>query len=303
MRILFMGTPDFAATCLQKLIDDGFDVCAAISQPDKPKGRGHKLQPTPVKEVALAAGIPVYQPEKLRDGMAEALVRSLAPDLIAVVAYGRIIPDEILAVPPLGAINIHGSVLPKYRGAAPIQWTVINGESTGGVTCAYLTTELDSGDIIAIMETPVSKDETSGELFSRLSKLGAELLSKTAGDIASGVFKRVPQDHSRATSAPQLTKEMGIIDFSKSPQDITNLVRGLDPWPVARTDINGKRLKVFSAEPSCDGTTAADGTLLSAGSDGIKIACGGGRVVVITEIQSEGGKRMPVSEYLRGNCL
>ena len=220
MRIVFMGTPDFAAVSLQRLLDERFDVVGVFTQPDKPKNRGMKLQPSPVKEIALAAGLPVFQPAKMRDGTALADLQSLQPDILVVVAYGRILPDDLLAVAPYGAVNVHGSLLPKYRGAAPIQWAVLNGDAVTGVSTMYLDREMDTGDVIYTAQTPVGEFETAGELFDRLAVMGADLLVRTLRDIAAGTAPRTPQDHSQATYTRPLTRDDSPIDWTQSPRAI-----------------------------------------------------------------------------------
>jgi len=304
MRIVFMGTPDFAAASLQRLIDEGFELVGVFTQPDKPKDRGMKLYPSPVKEIALKAGIPVFQPEKMRDGTALAALKSLSPDLVAVVAYGRILPDDILAVPPKGTINIHGSLLPKYRGAAPIQWAVLNGERTTGVSSMYLASELDSGDVIYTEETEIGEFETSGQLFERMKGLGAELLVKTVRDIDSGCAPRAPQDHSGATFAPPLSKEMCPINWTKTPREIVKHICGLDPWPVATAELMGTIFKIYAAEYTSNRTEKPAGTVVSADSKrGIELACGNGETLLITRLQAPAGRQMSAADYLRGHPM
>ena len=304
MRIVFMGTPDFAAASLQSLIDANFDVVGVFTQPDKPKNRGMKLFPCPVKEIALKAGIPVFQPEKMRDGTALEQMKSLEPDLVVVVAYGRILPDDILAVPPFGCINIHGSLLPKYRGAAPIQRAVLCGEKVTGVTSMYLATEMDAGDIIYTDETEIGEFETSGELFDRLKIMGALLLCRTVTDIFAGTAPRTPQNHADATYADMLTKEMSPIDWTKSPREIVKHVCGLDPWPVATADFGGDTFKVFGVEYTGNKTDKEPGAIVSADSKkGIEVACGEGQTLLITSIQAAGAKRMSAGDYLRGHPI
>ncbi len=302
MRVFFMGTPDFAAVSLRALLDRGFEVVGVFTQPDKPVGRKQILTPPPVKTLALERGIEVYQPRKLRDGTAAELIRSKKPDVIAVVAYGRILPREILDIPPMGCVNIHGSLLPKYRGAAPIQWAVINGEAVTGVTAQYMAEELDAGDIIGTKKTAILPGETSGELFERLAPLGGELLCETLDAIASGTAKRTSQDSSLATFAPPLTKEMAKIDFSKSGESIVHLICGMDPWPVAVGEISGVSMKIFKAFSTKKPVTKEPGTILSAGKAGIELAARDGSVTV-TELQAPGGKRMAAADYLRGHPL
>lgn len=304
MRIVFMGTPDFAAASLQKLLDEDFDVVGVFTQPDKPKNRGMKLAASPVKEIALRAGIPVFQPVKMRDGAALEDLQSLKPDLVVVVAYGRILPDELLAVPPLGTINIHGSLLPKYRGAAPIQWAVLNGDRTAGVTSMYLATEIDSGDMIYKSETEVGEFETAGELFDRLRDLGAALLVKTVRAIGAGEAPRIAQDAEEATFAPQLTKDMCPIDWTKTPREIVKHICGLNPWPVATSSLGGMDFRVFGAAYTENKTDKAPGTVVSADpKKGIEVACGNGETLLITRLQAASGKQMAAGDYLRGHPM
>lgn len=302
-RILFMGTPDFAQASLAKLIDEKFNVVAVFSQPDKPKGRGMELQPTPVKETAAAHGIPVYQPEKLNTSEQIDLVKTIAPDLIIVVAYGKKIPDEILAVPCYGAINVHGSLLPKYRGASPIQSAVLSGDRITGVTTMYLASEMDTGDVIYTATTEIGEFETSGSLFDRLMAMGADLLTETVDDIFAGTAPRIPQDHSAATYTNKLDKAMSPIQWNRSPREIIKQIYGLQPWPVATAEIDGTVYKIFSAE-YCDAkTNQLPGTVVSADSGVIDIACADGNVVRITELQAPGKKRMKTVDFLRGHKI
>ncbi len=304
MRIVFMGTPDFAQASLKSLIDGGFDVVGVFTQPDKPKNRGMKLCASPVKELALSAGIPVFQPEKMRDGTALQALKSLNPDLVVVVAYGRILPDDLLAVPPKGTINIHGSLLPKYRGAAPIQWAVLNGDRVTGVSSMYLASELDSGDVIYTSETEIGEFETSGQLFERLKLLGAELLCKTVRDIDAGCAPRTPQNHALASLAPPLSKEQAAIDWGKQPRQIVKHICGLDPWPVATTELCGVSFKVYGAAYTDTKTNECAGTVISADSKrGIEVACGNGETLLITRLQAAGGKQMSACDYLRGHPM
>ncbi|MBP8639541.1 MAG: methionyl-tRNA formyltransferase [Oscillospiraceae bacterium] len=306
MRIVFMGTPDFAAASLNRLISEHFDVVGVFTQPDKPKNRGMKLAASPVKELSLASGIPVFQPEKMRDGTALEALISLTPDLVVVVAYGRILPDDILSVPTKGTINIHGSLLPKYRGAAPIQWSVLNGDKITGVSSMYLASELDSGDVIYTAETEIGEYESSGQLYERLRELGAELLVKTVRDIDSDCAPRTPQDHSRATFAPPLNKEMSPIDWNKTPREIVKHICGLDPWPVATTELVDCQFRIFGAEYTENRTDKPSGTVVSADrKKGIEVACGNGETLLITRLQALCGKQMSAGEYLCGHpmCL
>ena len=300
MRIVFMGTPDIAATCLKKLLDDGFDVAAVYTQPDRPKNRGMKLTFSPVKEVALAAGLPVYQPENFRDDETVETLRSLHPDVIAVVAYGRILPQRVLDIPVKGCINIHASVLPAYRGSAPYQWAVLDGCKETGVTAMYLCREMDAGDIIEVSKTPIEPEETAGELLDRLAVLGAELLSKTMDRMANGNVQRTPQDSSKATYAPMLDKSMSPIDWNKTAQQVHDHVRGLHPWPVATAELAGTKFKVHATVVT-DGS-GVPGQILGLTKTGMMVACGEG-AVEIRQLQAEGGKRMNAPDYFRGHPL
>ncbi len=303
MRIVFMGTPDFAAASLDKLLQEDFDVVGVFTQPDKPKGRGMELSVSPVKASALRAGIPVFQPEKMRDGTALEQMKALRPDILVVVAYGKILPDDLLAVPPLGAVNVHGSLLPKYRGAAPIQWAVLNGDDVTGVTTMYLAHDMDAGDIIYTAETPIGEKETSGELFDRLKAMGAELLVKTLRAIEAGTAPRSPQNHEQASYVHMLDKSLCPIDFSRSPRQVCKWVYGLQPWPVATMELEGKLCRVFAAEVSGQHSDKAPGTIVSAGERGIEVACLNGGTVYITELQLPGKKRMAAADFLRGHKL
>lgn len=303
MRIVFMGTPDFAAASLKKLIDEKYDIAAVFTQPDKPRDRGMKLSYSPVKELALENNIPVYQPTKLRDGTATELIKSLRPDILVVVAYGRMLPDDMLEVPKYGAINVHASLLPKYRGAAPIQWAVLNGDKITGVTTMYLASEMDTGDIIYTAETEIGEFETSGELFDRLMVMGAELLDRTLRDIEAGTAPRTPQDHSKASYVKMLDKSLSPIEWAKTPREIIKQIYGLQPWPVATAELDGKVFKIYSAEYTQNKTVKAPGSVVSAGKKGIEIACLGGETLLITELQAAGKKRMKASDYLLGHPI
>lgn len=296
MRIVFMGTPDFAVPCLARLVADGHEILGVFTQPDKPKGRGYQLAPPPVKELALSHGLSVYQPAKMRDGEALSILRDLAPELIVVVAYGKILPKEILDLPKFGCINVHGSLLPKYRGAAPIQWSVLNGDAEAGVTTMYLAEGMDTGDMILRRALPLGEEVTSGELYDLLAPLGAELLSETVAQIAAGTAPRAPQDETLATHAPMLTKELAKIDWTKSARELHNLVRGMSPWPVAHTTLDGKLFKIHQARVSQG--SGAPGKVLGGGK--FLVACGEGALELL-EIQTEGGKRMAAADFLRGH--
>ena len=303
MRIVFMGTPDFASASLKKLIDERFDVVGVFTQPDKPKGRGMELCASPVKELALENGLPVFQPVKMRDGTALAQIKALEPDILVVVAYGRILPDDILAVPKYGAINVHGSLLPKYRGAAPIQWAVLNGDKITGVTTMYLASEMDTGDIIYTVETEIGEYETSGELFDRLKDMGAELLVKTLRDIDAGTAPRAPQDHSKASYVTMLDKSICPIDWNKTPREVLKHIYGLQPWPVATMELEGKTVRVFAAKYTDGKTEKVPGAVVSTDKGGLEIACADGETLLITELQAPGKKRMGAEDYLRGHQI
>lgn len=295
-----MGTPDIAATCLKQVIADGFDVVGVYTQPDRPKGRGMKLVASPVKEVALANGIPVFQPENFREEETVQQLRDLQPDICAVVAYGRILPQKVLDVPPLGCINIHASVLPRYRGSAPYQWAVLDGLRETGVTAMYLCREMDAGDIIDVSKTPIGENETAGELLDRLAVLGADLLSKTLTRFTAGKVEATPQDASQVSYAPMLDKSMCPIDWNKTAQQVHDHVRGLHPWPVALMELKGETFKVHATR-IVEGS-GKPGEILGLTKTGLKIACGEGAVEVIS-LQAPGGKRMAAPDYFRGHPL
>lgn len=306
MRIVFMGTPAFAVASLEALIGAGHEVIGAFSQPDRPVGRHHdKLQPTPVKEHAQAHGIPVFQPEKLRDGAALAILKELDPELIVVAAYGRILPDSILALPSKGCINVHSSLLPKYRGAAPINWAILNGDDVTGVTIMHMAAELDAGDIIAQEATFISPIETAEELYNRLAVLGGEVLVKAVAEIEAGTAARIPQDPEKVTLAPMLSKVMSPVDWSRSAQEIFDQIRGLYPWPGVSTDvIGGEPVKLWRAQVVEKHTDAGPGTIVAAGKQGIDVACGElQHVLRILELQPQGGKRMTAAAYLAGHPI
>lgn len=301
MRIVFMGTPSFAAVSLEKLLDEGFEVVGAFTQPDRPKGRGMELVVSEVKALATERQIPVFQPEKMRDGTAMDILRQLRPDVLAVVAYGHILPDEMLALPRFGAVNLHGSLLPRYRGASPIQWTVLNGDEYAGVTTQYMAHEMDKGDIIYHASTPVGERETSGELYDRLAILGAELLARTLRDIEAGTAPRTAQDESLASYVGKLDKSLSPIDWTRDPRSIRKWIYGLQPWPVATMELEGTILKVFDAELGEGHSAKAPGTVIGADKRGIEVVCGGGHTLLVTQIQAPGKKRMSAADYLRGH--
>lgn len=305
MRIVFMGTPSFAVASLEALVRAGHQVAGVFSQPDKPVGRHqNKLQPTPVKECAQAHGIPVYQPEKLRDGTALALLRELDPELIVAAAYGRILPDDMLALPPKGCINVHSSLLPKYRGSAPINWAILNGEAETGVTIQEMVHDLDAGDIILQRATPIGADENAAALYDRLALMGGELLTEAVAQIEAGTASRTPQDHTQATQAPMLSKALSPVDWKRSAREIFNQIRGLYPWPVATTDIlTGEPVKLWAARTAEKHTDVFPGTIAAANKNGIDVVCGDGNVLRILELQAPGGKRMSAAAYLAGHPI
>ena len=300
MRVVFMGTPDIAATCLKKILADGFEVVGVYTQPDRPKGRGMKLTASPVKEVALSAGIPVFQPETFREEETVQALRDLKPDICAVVAYGRILPQKVLDIPTFGCINIHASILPQYRGSAPYQWAVLDGQKETGVTAMYLVREMDAGDVIEISKTPIGENETAGELLDRLAVLGAELLSKTLTRFTQGPVPATPQDPAKVSFAPMLEKTMCPIDWTKSAQQVHDHVRGLHPWPVATMQLQGKLFKVHQTRVVPG--SGQPGQILGLTKTGLVMACGQG-AVEIRSLQAEGGKRMAAPDYFRGHPL
>ena len=305
MRIVFMGTPDFAVPSLEALVRGGHEVVGVFSQPDKPVGRHqNKLQPTPVKVCAQSHEIPVFQPTTLRDGEALALLKQLAPELIVVAAYGKVLPDEILALPAKGCINVHSSLLPKYRGAAPINWAVVNGDQETGVTIMDMAHELDAGDIIAQVKTPIGPDELVEQVHDRLAALGGELLGQVVEQIAQGKASRTPQDPEQVIYAPMLSRALSPIDWSQSAQAIHHKIRGLNPWPATSTDIlGGEPVKVFRSQVTGRTAKGAPGTILGGGNDGIEVLCGDGTVLRILELQAPGSRRMSAGDYLRGHPL
>ena len=299
MRIVFMGTPDFAVPSLQALIDAGHDVCAVYTQPDKPQGRKQILTAPPVKTLALEHDIPVFQPNTLKNEDEQARLRELAPEVIIVVAYGKLLPKAVLDIPPHGCINVHGSLLPRWRGAAPIQWAVIAGDEMAGVTTMQMAEGLDTGDMLLTYETKVGEKETAGELFDRLAQSGAELLTQTL--VKLDEIEPRPQDDAQSCYAHMLDKQMAVIDWSKSAHEIDCLIRGLNPWPIALTTLSGERLKVFAAEKAAG--NGEPGTVLEADpKKGLAVACGEG-ALGLTEIQLVGGKRMKATDFLRGHAI
>lgn len=306
MRIVFMGTPDFAVPSLKLLLEQQYNVVAVVTQPDRPKGRKKTLTPPPVKEAALSFGLPVLQPERMRSAEAVAAVAELKPDLIVTAAYGQILPKALLEIPRLGCINVHGSLLPKYRGGAPIQRSIINGESSTGVTIMYMAEGLDTGDMISVVELPITDEDTSGTMFEKLSIAGAELLGKTVPAIIAGEAKAVPQQNEHATYAPNLTRDDERIDWMMSARAIFNQVRGLSPMAGAFTFLNGEVFKVWQCAVPSDAAPKTDapvpGTVIAADKNGIHVQTGAG-VLVLQEIQPAGKRTMNAAEWLKGARL
>ena len=302
MRVVFMGTPDIAATCLKQILADNFQVVGVYTQLDRPKGRGMKMTFSPVKEVALAHDIPVFQPENFREEETVQQLCSLQPDVVAVVAYGRILPQTVLDIVPNGFINIHASLLPQYRGSAPYQWAVLDGLTETGVSAQFMVHKMDAGDVVGVAKTPIGPDETAGELLDRLAVLGAALLSETLKKFQNKELIPVAQDETKVSMAPMLDKSMCPIDFTKTAQQVHNHVRGLNPWPVATTCIQGTQFKVYTTVIVDNPTGAPAGTILGLTKTGLQIACGEG-AVEIRILQAEGGKRMAAPDYFRGHPL
>lgn len=301
MRIVFMGTPEFAVPCLERLVADGHEVVGIFTQPDKPKGRGHKMQFPPVKEKAVEYNIPVFQPQKMRDGTAYAILKELDPELIIVVAYGKIIPQDILDLPKYGCVNIHASLLPKYRGAAPIQWCVLNGEKKSGVTSMQMDAGLDTGDMLIKAETDIGENMTAGELHDALSVLGAEVMSQTIKKIVDGTLEKTKQDDSLSNYAPMLSKELCPIGWTKSAEIIHDQIRGLSPWPVATASLNGEIYKLHKSE-KVGKTKGVPGEIVSV-DGGLTVSCGDGNSIRILSIQAPGKKAMSCEDFLRGHKI
>ena len=302
MRIVFMGTPDIAATCLKKLLQENMQIVGVYTQPDRPKGRGMKMQFSPVKEVALKHNIPVLQPENFREEETVQQLRDLQPDAVAVVAYGRILPQKVLDIAPNCFINIHASILPAYRGSAPYQWAVLDGLAETGVSAQFMVRQMDAGPVVGVAKTPIDPDETAGELLDRLAVLGADLLYETLLGLENNTLTPTAQDESKVTLAPMLDKTMCPIDFTQTAQQVHNKVRGLNPWPVATAQIGGKQFKVYATAIVENPTNAPAGTVLGLTKTGLQIACGEGAVEVRV-LQAEGGKRMAAPDYFRGHPL
>lgn len=303
MKLVFMGTPNIAKTCLEKICDTGHNVIAVYTKPDTPKNRGMKMAMSPVKEYALSKDIPVYQPQSFRDEAVVEELRQLQPDLIVAVAYGKILPQNVLDLPSHGCINMHASILPELRGAGPVQWSILNHCKETGITAMYMSAGMDEGDMIEIRKTPIDPMETGAELMDRLAVIAAQLACDTIDSIANGTVTRTQQDHSKATYAPMLDKTLSPIDWTQSVTYVIDQVRGLIPWPVATTTIQGKNFKIFRVEDCKKTTNAPAGQLLALTKKGLEIACGDGQVAMITQLQAEGGKRMAAVDYFRGHPI
>lgn len=299
MNIVFMGTPEFAVPCLRRLVADGHNVKGVFTQPDKPKGRGHIMQAPPVKECALEYDIPVFQPTKMRDGEALGIIKELNPELIIVVAYGKILPQEILSFPKYGCVNMHASLLPRYRGAAPIQWCVLNGEKESGVTAMQMDAGLDTGDMLLTKSVAIGENDTAGELHDKLSEIGAEVMAETIEMIKNNSLKPIKQDDSLSNYAPMLSKDLCPINWNDSAELVHNKVRGLNPWPVATAVLNGKNIKIHKTE-LCGKVKGSAGEVVNADKE-LVVACGDGNGVKVLILQAEGKKAMPSGDFLRGN--
>lgn len=302
MRIVFMGTPAFAATCLSRISTGEFDVVGVYTKIDTPKNRGMKMAISEVKALALEKGYPVFQPTTFKDDAVYEELKALNPDLIIAVAYGKILPRRVLDIPRLGCVNIHGSILPMLRGAAPVQWAVLNGLAETGVTAMYMSAGMDEGDIIEIRKTEIDPAESAGTLMNRLAVIGAQLLYDTLKRFETGTVSATPQDSAAATYAPMLTKELSPIDWNKTSREILCQIHGLDPWPAATADIGGTHFKIYNAEPSDNPDGKLPGTPISLSKKGLSVACADGSVL-ITELQAEGGKRMRAPDYFRGHPI
>lgn len=303
MRIVFMGTPEFARSCLQTLHTQGFDIVGVYTKPDTPKNRGMKLLPSPVKEYALAAGLPVFQPQSFRDEQTVQQLRELQPELLVVVAFGKILPQAVLDIPRHGAINMHGSILPALRGSAPVQRSILNHCDEAGVSAMYLSAGMDEGDIIEIRTTPIEPLETSQELMDRLAEIAAPLCADTVRAIEAGTVYRTPQDAARATYAPMLRRDESPIDWNQSARYVVDQVRGLIPWPVATATLGGTDFKIYRVEYTQQHTNKAPGSLVALEKAGLLVACAGGEVVRVAELQAAGGKRMRAADYFRGHPI
>lgn len=302
MRVVYMGTPDFAVKPLEALISNNYEVVGVFTQPDKPVGRKAVLTPPPVKVVAENNNIPVFQPDSLKNGEGVRILETLKPDVVIVVAYGKILPKDFLAFAKYGCINIHGSILPEYRGAAPIQWSVLDGKEFAGVTSMQMNEGLDTGDILLVEKTKIQENETSGDLYERLTVLGADVLLKTLEAIKNNSLNPQKQDDSKSSYAKMLDKSLSKIDWNLSAQEVHNKIRGLDPWPVALTIFDGKNLKLFRSRLLNEEYNKSAGTVIKS-KDGLVVVCGDKKAVLITEVQLEGKKRMSASDFSRGANL
>ncbi|MFW5649058.1 MAG: methionyl-tRNA formyltransferase [Candidatus Alkaliphilus sp. MAG34] len=302
MKIVYMGTPQFAVPCLETLVNGRHEVIGVFTQPDRPSGRGRKINITPIKEKALSYNIPIFQPDTLENVEVFENIEKLDPDIIVVVAYGQILPEEILRIPEHGCVNVHASLLPKYRGAAPINWVIINGEGSTGITTIYMDTGLDTGDILLRKEIKIYEDETAGELHDRLMDLGAEVLDETIDLIEAGKIQPTPQNHEEASYAPMLTKEHGRIDWNKSAREIKNLIRGTVPWPTSYTAYDGKTMKIWKSSVINSNKDYKPGIILEVKKDCVLVATGK-NILSIEELQFSGRKRMSVNQYLIGNNI
>ena len=301
MNVVFMGKPEIAATCLKGLLEAGISVTAVYTKPDTPKNRGMKMTMSPVKELALEKGIAVYQPVTFKDDAVYEEMKTLAPDLVVTVAYGKILPQRFLDIPVHGCVNMHASILPQLRGAGPVQWSILNHCEKTGVTAMYMSAGMDEGDIIEIRETPIDPNETSMELMDRLAVIASALAVDTVHAIEAGTVTRRAQEHEKATYAPMLSKELSPIDWSNCARYVIDQVRGLIPWPVATAELGGTKFKIFCVVKEEKTTTEAPGTILALTKKGLEVACGGGEVVTVTQLQAEGGKRMAAPDYFRGH--
>lgn len=303
MKLVFMGTPDFAVPSLDALAGAGHEICGVFTQPDKPKNRGMKLQPPPVKEQALALGLSVYQPARIRDGEALSILQRLKPDLIAVAAYGKILPVDILELPRLGCVNVHSSLLPRYRGAAPINWAILNGEDETGVTIMKMAEGMDTGDILAQARTPIDLNENAAQLFERLARMGGPLLAETVEKLEAGTVRPVPQDDALATHAPMLSRELSPMDWGRTARQLHDQVRGLHPWPSATAELDGIRCKILRTSLAGEGAGKAPGTVIQADKKGLRVACGDGGALDILELQPDGKKAMAAAAFLLGHPI
>jgi len=303
MRIVYMGTPEIAKTCLQKICESGYEVVGVYTKPDTPKNRGMKMMMSPVKEYALSRDIPVFQPASFQDDAVVEELRGLNPELIVVVAYGKLLPQRVLDLPVHGCVNMHASILPQLRGAGPVQWSILNHCKETGVTAMYMSAGMDEGDMIEVRRTAIEPTETGADLMGRLAQIAAQLACDTIDSIEAGTVCRTPQDHENATYAPMLTKALCSIDWTQPYSHINDQVRGLIPWPVATTMIQGKKFKIYQVEDANDTTEAPAGTLLALTKKGLEIACGDGTIARITQLQAEGGKRMSAADYFRGHPI